>query len=150
MNRYLWLTLPLILSSCTAAMTPQTAVMPRAEMPKSDVPPPPETARTVAEYDTTSSEQRAKAKAGGGGATSLGRTIASLGSPSVPGIWMKTPLVSSIQQGAVLYPQTGERVRLELRPAGTEAGAGSQLSLAAMRLLGAPLTGLPEVEVFAD
>jgi len=36
-----------------------------------------------------------------------------------------------------------------LRPSGGEPGAGSQISLAAMRLLDAPLTGLLELSVFA-
>jgi hypothetical protein len=41
-------------------------------------------------------------------------------------------------------------VNLELRPSGGTLGSGSQISLAAMRLIEAPLTGLPEVSVYAN
>jgi hypothetical protein len=39
-------------------------------------------------------------------------------------------------------------VRVELRPIEGPATGGSRISLAALRLLGASLAGLPEVEVF--
>jgi hypothetical protein len=43
----------------------------------------------------------------------------------------------------------GERsVRVELRPIEGPATGGSRISLAALRLLGASLAGLPKVEVF--
>ena len=111
-------------------------------------PPPPRNARTVEQFDTTTAEDRAAAVATPAAATStaLGTTIASLGSPADPGIWIKTPLVSELSMGRVEYQ--GNAVTLELRPSGGPAGSGSQLSLAAMRLLEAPLTGLPEVTVF--
>lgn len=113
-------------------------------------PPPPPTARTVEDFDTTSAEERAAAVATppASGERRLGTTIASLGSPSDPGLWFKTPLVTSVVQGRVEYQ--GNSVTVELRPSGGEAGSGSQISLAAMRLLEAPLTGLPEVTVFAN
>jgi hypothetical protein len=44
----------------------------------------------------------------------------------------------------------GTSVALELRPSGGAVGSGSQISLAAMRLIGAPLTGLPDITVFAN
>lgn len=111
-------------------------------------PPPPPNARTVEQFDTTSAEDRAAATAAPTGAErTLGRTIASLGSPTDPGIWFKTPLVSEVTQGRIEYQ--GTSVNVELRPSGGVAGSGSQVSLAAMRLLGAPLTGLPEVKVYA-
>ncbi|KJZ20426.1 hypothetical protein [Loktanella sp. S4079] len=110
-------------------------------------PPPPATATTVAEFDTTTQEEREAAITSVAvQETSLGTTIASLGAPTDPGIWLKTPLVDEISQGRVVYQ--GNSVNLELRPSGGAVGSGSQLSLAAMRLLEAPLTGLPEVEVF--
>jgi hypothetical protein len=43
----------------------------------------------------------------------------------------------------------GASVNVELIPSGAAAGSGSQLSLAAFRVLGVPLTSLPEVTVFA-
>jgi len=112
-------------------------------------PPPPPTARTVEQFDTTTAEDRAAAVvAPTGGERRLGTTIASLGSPTDPGIWFKTPLVSEVTQGRVEYQ--GNSVNVELRPSGGAAGSGSQISLAAMRLIEAPLTGLPEVTVYAN
>lgn len=112
-------------------------------------PPPPPNARTVEQFDTTTAEDRAAAVAPpSGGERRLGTTIASLGSPGDPGIWFKTPLVSEVTQGRVVYQ--GNSVNVELRPSGGAAGSGSQISLAAMRLIEAPLTGLPEVTVYAN
>ena len=116
-----------------------------------DLPPPPSAnARTVEEFDTTTAADRAAAVVAPttSGARRLGTTIASLGSPTDPGIWFKTPLVKEIIQGRVDY--NGTSVNVELRPSGGAAGSGSQISLAAMRLIGAPLTGLPEVTVYAN
>lgn len=115
-----------------------------------DLPPPPSAdARTVDQFDTTTAEDRAAAVAPpAGGERPLGTTIASLGSPVDPGIWLKTPLVTEITQGRVEY--AGKSVNLELRPSGGTLGSGSQISLAAMRLIEAPLTGLPEVNVYAN
>ena len=75
----------------------------------------------------------------------LGTTVASLGTTD-PGLWLETPLVSAPTQGTVEY--NGETVSVELRPSGGEPGSGSQISLEAMRALGAPLTGLPELTVY--
>lgn len=115
-----------------------------------DFPPPPSSsARTVEQFDTTSAEDRAAAVAVPSGAERrLGASIASLGSPTEPGIWFKTPLVTEVTQGRVVYQ--GKSVNVELRPSGGAAGSGSQISLAAMRLIEAPLTGLPEVTVYAN
>ena len=77
----------------------------------------------------------------------LGRTIASLGNPADPGLWIVTGLVTETQPGQLRYPANGKSVNVELRPSGREASAGSQVSLAAFRALGAPLTDLPELIV---
>ncbi|WP_037284089.1 hypothetical protein [Rubellimicrobium mesophilum] len=77
----------------------------------------------------------------------LGNTVASLGSTE-PGRWLETPLVTAPTQGRVEY--NGEIVDVELRPSGGEPGSGSQISLEAMRALGAPLTGLPELTVYGS
>src|SRR6056297_667122 len=114
-------------------------------------PPPPAGARTAEEFDTTSVEERAAAVADAGTARpgrDLGVTIASLGAVTEPGIWMKTPLVSSPSKGRVEYPAKGTSVAVDLIPRDGEPGGGSQLSLAAMRLLEAGLTDLPEVRVY--
>lgn len=112
-------------------------------------PPPPPTARTVEQFDTTTAQDRAAAVAApAAGERRLGTTIATLGSPTDPGIWFKTPLVSRLTQGRIEYQ--GKSVNVELRPSGGAPGSGSQISLAAMRLIEAPLTGLPEVTVYAN
>ena len=126
-----------------------TVGTPAATLDPTPPPPPPPAARTVDQFDTTSAEYRAAAveAPAPAGERNLGRTIAALGSPTDPGIWLKTPMVSTLVMGRVEYQ--GKSVNLELRPSGGAAGSGSQLSLAAMRLLGAPLTELPEIQVFA-
>lgn len=112
-------------------------------------PPPPPNARTVEQFDTTTAEDRAAAVAAPAtGSRRLGTTIANLGSPTDPGIWLKTPLVSRVMQGRIEY--NGTSVNVELRPSGGAAGSGSQISLAAMRLIQAPLTALPEITVYAN
>ncbi len=124
------------------------AVASAVEVPVVVAPPPPETAVSVEDFDTTTADDRAAA------ATvvaeddaPLGTTIASLGSPTEPGIWLKTPLVTTVTMGRIVYE--GNAISAELRPSGGTPGSGSEMSLAAMRLIAAPLTGLPEVTVFA-
>ena len=83
-----------------------------------------------------------------GGETDLGVTIASLGAVAEPGIWLKTPLVQAEARGRVEFPEKGTKVAVDLIPLDAEPGAGSQISLAAMRLLEADLTSLPELRVY--
>lgn len=114
-------------------------------------PPPRPTARTADEFDTTTPQDRAAAVAAATATpaeTQLGTTIASLGSPADPGIWLSTPLVTETVMGRVEYPSNGQSVALELRPSGRAPGSGSQISLPAMRLLDIPLTALPELTVY--
>lgn len=126
--------------------------------PRAKAPPPPVSAaptpaaRNAEDFDTTSAAERAAAAAPAPTAPDkgLGTTIASLGDPAEPGFWAKTPLVDAVQPGRLVYPVTGASVAVELRPLAADTGAGSQVSLAAMRLLGAPLTALPELEVYAQ
>lgn len=112
-------------------------------------PPPPVDAVTEEELDTTSEEDRAEALAlpPAPPAGSLGTTTATLGPPGDPGIWIETPLVSAVTPGRVTYAGNGKSVNVELRPSGGEPGSGSQISLAAIRLLEAPLTGILELQV---
>jgi hypothetical protein len=79
----------------------------------------------------------------------LGRTVASLGDAAEPGLWLKTPLVQVETPGRVSYGVTGKSVAVTLIPIAGPVTAGSRLSLQAMYELGAPLTGLPEIDVFA-
>lgn len=74
-----------------------------------------------------------------------GRTVAALGDPAQPGMWMETPLITREQPGIVAYGAATARVTLI--PSGGAATSGSRLSLAAMRALGAPLTDLVDLEV---
>lgn len=78
----------------------------------------------------------------------LGRTVAGLGDPGKPGLWLETPLVTAGGKGRVVWPTTGRWVAVALVPGSGEVTAGSRLSLDAMRALGAPLTDLIEVEVY--
>lgn len=113
-------------------------------------PPPPPTAVTVEDFDTTTAEDREEALAEPEptGEQALGTSIASLGNPADPGIWLSTPLVDTLKPGRIAWQ--GNSVNVELRPSGGAAGSGSEISLAAMRLLTAPLTDLPVIEVFAE
>ncbi|MEE4120939.1 MAG: hypothetical protein V2I65_18210 [Paracoccaceae bacterium] len=112
---------------------------------------PPSSAVTVEEFDTTTPEERAAAAAppprASGGEEALGTTVASLGNPAEPGFWAETPLVASVRQGRLTNPATGASVQVELRPSGGAPGSGSRVSLPAFRVLGAPLTSLPELTV---
>ncbi|MEM7733508.1 MAG: hypothetical protein AAF280_12105 [Pseudomonadota bacterium] len=111
----------------------------------------PEDARTVEEFDTTSTGDRAAALEGAsatGGEANLGVTIASLGDVAQTGIWLKTPLISTQSKGRVEVVQTGRAVAVDLIPLDGEASAGSRISLAAMRLLEVDLTALTEMRVY--
>ncbi|MEC7763930.1 MAG: D-galactarate dehydratase [Pseudomonadota bacterium] len=113
-------------------------------------PPPPTGARTEDAFDTTTEEERAAAVAAPepAGERSLGTTVATLGSPTDPGIWMETPLVSAVTQGRV-EAENGKSVKLELRPIDGPATAGSRISLPALRLLEVGLAGLHTLSVYA-
>ncbi len=124
------------------------AAIPAPTLNPTPPPPPPTSATTVDQFDTTTEEDRAAATEveADDAAQELGVTIASLGSPTVPGIWLETPLVTELTPGQITYQD--KTINVELRPSGGALGSGSQISLAAMRLLEAPLTGLPEITVF--
>ncbi len=110
---------------------------------------PPSTARTVDDFDTSTAADKAAAITPTAGGTDLGLTIASLGAAGEPGFWLKTPLARAPGPGRVVYPANGKSVTVDLIPIPGDAGAGSRMSLAALRVLEAPLTGLPEVRVFS-
>ncbi|MBU2962833.1 hypothetical protein KO516_18785 [Citreicella sp. C3M06] len=104
-------------------------------------------ARTAEQFDTTSAAERAKAAAPQpGGERSLGSVVVSLGDPSKPGFWLETTLVSAPTEGRVVFPASGKSARVDLLPI---EGGGARISLAAMRLIEAPLTDLPTLEVYA-
>ena len=148
------------LGACT--QVPKNAALPEAVAPQGDQTRPqsrpaglgravPKAARTVEEFDVTTKEERQAAAAVPVEAVEkrLGLTVASLGDPTQAGFWIKTPLVSAPGKGRVVYPGSGKSVQVDLIPIEGENTAGSRLSLAAFRLIEAPLTELPEVEVFS-
>ncbi|GLO74976.1 hypothetical protein MACH18_20560 [Phaeobacter italicus] len=122
---------------------------PVAPASPSTVPAAPDVAATPLaplEAGTTSVAPAPGTPATSAGYTGRATTVASLGDPSQPGLWMETPLVSSAQRARVRSPR-GNEVVLTLRPIEGAAGAGSRLSIDAMRALGLPLTELVEVQV---
>ena len=133
-----------------AGVTPAAAGTPAPTLNPNPPPPPPVAARTVDQFDTTSDADKAAALAVDDTAPvkDLGTTLATLGPPAEPGIWLKTPLVSALTMGVVSYK--GKDAKMELRPSGGAAGSGSQISLAAMQTLGIPLTEIAEVSVSVE
>jgi len=117
---------------------------------------PPSGARTVEQFDTTSQAEKAAAAQAAqaavkrGQGRKLGQTVASLGDPAKPGLWIETPLAAKASKGRVVYPVNGKAVELDLIPIDGPATAGSRMSLAALRVIEAPLTDLPTVEVYIE
>lgn len=80
----------------------------------------------------------------------IGETVASLGDPGADGLWLRTGLVQSVQQGRVVDADSGAEVTLELRPVpASQAGSGGRLSMDGFAALGRGVTELPRLEVFA-
>ncbi|WP_236545314.1 D-galactarate dehydratase [Tropicimonas marinistellae] len=133
------------------AAAPSPAVGVATTGPGTQAAAPPPTAVTVEQFDTTTNAERAAAASVTAAPADrrLGRTIASLGDPADPGFWAETGLVETTTEGRLEYPATGKSVKVELRPSGAAPGAGTRVSLPAMRVLEAPLTELPELVVFA-
>ncbi|SDZ26989.1 hypothetical protein SAMN05444004_10929 [Jannaschia faecimaris] len=99
-------------------------------------------ATTVASLDTVSEAEKeaarqAAAVAPAGG--ELGMVTVSLGSPSEPGLWVKSALVTEDTPGTVRTGD-GDAIAVTLRPLGGAGGA--QISLSALQALGLPLAGL--------
>lgn len=146
-----------VVAVAAPAPTPPVAVTPAAPVSTSPRPPaaPPATVADLGAAPPPASEEAAAEEPAEEVAATppapapgrLGTTVASLGSPTQGGLWLETALVDAPTTGRVEY--NGQSVTLELRPSGGEPGSGSQISLEAMRALGAPLTGLPELVVFA-
>jgi hypothetical protein len=142
-----------VLSGCAglenpflAKQSPDPAETVRAETAR-NAPVPVSTAKTAEAFDTTSEAERKIAAEKPVVGSFIGRTVISLGAPAEPGFWLKTPLVESQTEGQVIDPASGKSVAVTLIPIEGPSTAGSRLSLAAMRLLGVPLTALVDVEV---
>lgn len=78
------------------------------------------------------------------------QTVAGLGDPTKGGIWMETPLVRIERTGRVVVRKTGASATVTLIPIPGDPGAGSHLSLEAMRELLAPLEQLVELDVYSS
>lgn len=115
----------------------------------SDVPPP-AVAEEVAEEEAVEAAtgEEAEAPAPSAASGNLGTTIASLGDPTRPGLWLETPLVSAETAGT-LVAENGNRIDVTLIPSGGAAGSGSRISVAAMQALGLGLTDLATLTVIA-
>ncbi|MEX0320394.1 MAG: hypothetical protein AB3N21_20770 [Ruegeria sp.] len=88
--------------------------------------------------------------AAGPGWTGARQTIAGLGDPTKPGRWMETPLVQVERNGRVVSRKTGAQAYVTLIPVPGDPGAGSRLSLDAMRALLEPIDQLVELDVYAN
>lgn len=113
----------------------------------SDEPIPVSGAQSADQLDQATAAERAQATSSATGGRPLGRTLATLGSASEAGFWLKTPLVDQEEQGVVRSRDTGKSVAVTLIPIDGPPTAGSRLSLSAMRSLGLPLTALAELDV---
>ena len=145
--RYALLFLSGLLAGCAIVDQIERPVLSDNEMPvETSAPPPPRDARTVEDFDTTTAEERAAAAAASEGGQRLGRTVASLGDPTRPGFWLLTSLVTEETPGRLEFPEKGTSVDVTLLPSD---GGSARVSLAALRLLEAPLADLSELDVFA-
>ncbi len=79
----------------------------------------------------------------------LGETVASLGDPTKPGFWLKTPLVKAETEGRI-ERDGGAVAQVTLIPLDGEATSGSQISLSAMRALDFSLTDLAVLKVYSN
>ncbi|SMH53021.1 hypothetical protein [Maritimibacter sp. HL-12] len=150
------LILVVLLSACAEIAPPDADMAPpegmTRPMPRPDSDAPPSGARTADAFDTTTDAERAAALSATvpGTEARLGRTVATLGSPADPGLWLETPLTDRVRPGRVVAVASGESVKLELRPIDAPPGAGSRISLPAVRLLNIGLTGLHDLDVFGQ
>ena len=76
----------------------------------------------------------------------MSKTIRHRG-PDWSGIFDNDKAILAHERLAIVDPASGKSVAVTLRPIEGPETAGSRLSLAAMRLLGVPLTALVEVDV---
>ncbi|MFT4715019.1 MAG: hypothetical protein ACI861_000019 [Paracoccaceae bacterium] len=101
--------------------------------------------------DTTQAEKlNALDTASSAAEKKLGTTIATLGDVGQQGFWVKTPLVVEEIEGRIVWAADGNSVKVTLLPKQGDGGSGSQISLAAMRALGIPLTTLAELIIFSE
>ncbi|UWQ16287.1 hypothetical protein [Jannaschia sp. M317] len=143
-----------VLDRMRAAPTPEPEVTDEApaalpEAAQAPVPVP-QVAAAPAALDTVSEAEKDAARATAAAAPAggaLGTVTVALGDPVEPGLWVKSALVTAEQPGTV-RTGGGEAIAVTLKPLG--GAGGPQISLAAMRALGLPLTGLHSVTLAAS
>jgi len=150
----------LVLAGCAGGLSRASGPSVSAAVAGPDIPRPairpvaaqmPAGARTAAAFDLVTPEQRAAAlSAPAAAGRVLGETVASLGPPAEPGLWLRTGLVDAPRAGRVTDIASGASVAVELRPSGRAPGAGSELSLSAFRAMDIALTALPRLRVLAE
>lgn len=105
---------------------------------------PPETARSIEEFDTTSDVQRREAADASEGGVLLGQDVVTLGDPARPGFWVQTALVDAETSGRAELLGAGGGAEVALVPTD---GSG-RISLAALRVLDVSFTDLVEEGVY--
>ena len=143
--RHLFLVLPLLAGCAVFDQTEPPRVTGTIEA--GAAPPPPRNARTVEQFDTTTRAERAAAASPVAGGRQIGTVVASLGDPGRPGFWLETPLVSEERTGRLQNVANGRTVEVTLLPV---SDGSSRASLAALRVLEAPLGDLSELVVFLN
>ncbi len=105
------------------------------------------TGMAAASLDTSTDAQKAEAlnAAPEAGERALGTVTVALGSPTEPGFWIKSNLISVAAKGRV-ETADGKSVAVDLLP----FDGAALLSFAAFRALELPLTDLPDVTIYAD
>lgn len=106
------------------------------------------TADMGAATPVAATDSGAAAAVAAGAKGSLGTTVASLGAAGQGGLWLKTPLVKAKTNGRIVNTETGKSANVTLMPL-AGGGSGSQASIGALQAVGAGLTDLPTLEVFA-
>ena len=74
-------------------------------------------------------------------------TLVTLGNAAEPGLWVKTPLVSTQGLGTVTAVESGRSIEVTLIPIDGPPTAGSRASLAALQALGLPLTAVSPLRI---
>ena len=143
--RYVIIPMLLGLTACAPLAQVEPASKPAEPGEVGGAPLPPENARTVEQFDTTTEAERVAAMAPSSGGARLGETVASLGDAATPGFWVETSLVDVVTPGRVENAGNGKSVEVELRP----VEGSSRVSLAALRVLDAPLTDLVTLAIYS-
>lgn len=100
---------------------------------------------SVTVLDQATVDQKVAAALPSTGGTLLGKVTVGLGSPTDPGFWLSSNLVTLPATGRVVTA-AGQSANVELRP----STGGALLSFSTYRVLGLTLTDLPELEVYQD